>query len=200
MEIDVDVKNTGATKVVNGFETRQTVITITLREKGRTLEQSGGMVSTADMWLAPSIPAMKEVADFDLRYAQMLYGALWGASAEQMAAAMAMYPMLKEALGRMSAESAKVDGTAIMTTVTMDAVKSQDQIAQEAKASQESKPAAGSVGGLLGGLARRVAKVDNNDTAKPRVTFMTSTNEVLKVDTTVAAADVAIPAGFKEDK
>ena len=200
VEMDVDVKNTGATKVVNGFETRQTVITITLREKGRTLEQSGGMVSTADMWLAPSIPAMKEVADFDLRYAQMLYGALWGASAEQMAAAMAMYPMLKEALGRMSAESAKVDGTAIMTTVTMDAVKSQDQIAQEAKASQESKPAAGSVGGLLGGLARRVTKVDNNDAAKPRVTFMTSTNEVLKVDTTVAAADVAIPAGFKEDK
>ncbi len=49
---------------------------------------------------------------------------------------MAMYPMLKEALGRMSAESAKVDGTAIMTTVTMDAVKSQDQIAQEAKASR----------------------------------------------------------------
>ena len=82
----------------------------------------------------------------------------------------------------------------------MDAVKSAEQMAQEAKASEGSKPAAGSVGGLLGGLARRVAKVDNNDTAKPRVTFMTSTNEVLKVDTTVAAADVAIPAGFKEDK
>jgi hypothetical protein len=200
VEVDVDTRTTGATKVVNGFETRQVVTTITLREKGKTLDQGGGMVATADMWLAPTIAAMKEVADFDLRYAQMLYGGLWGASAEQMAAAMAMYPMLKEALGRMSAESAKVDGTAIVTTVTMDAVKSQDQIAQEAKASAESKPAAGGVGGLLGGLARRVAKVDNNDAAKPRVTFMTSTNEVLKVDTTVADADVAIPAGFKEDR
>lgn len=200
IEVDVDVKTTGATKAINGFETRQVVTTITLREKGKTLEEAGGMVATADMWLAPTIAAMKEVADFDQRYAQMLYGGLSGASAEQMAAAMAMYPMLKEALGRMSAESAKVDGTAIVTTVTMDAVKSQDQIAQEAKASAESKPAAGGVGGLLGGLARRVAKVDNNDAAKPRVTFMTSTNEVLEVDTTVADADVAIPAGFKEDK
>jgi len=198
-EIDVDTRNTGATKVINGFETRQVVMTITIREKGKTLEQGGGMVTTTDMWLAPAIAAMKEVADFDQRYAQTLYGGLSGASAEQMAAAMAMYPMMKQALGRMNSENAKVDGTAIMTTVTMDAVKSQDQIAGEAKAREDSKPASGSVGGLLGGLARRAVKKDD-EAAGPRTTFMTSTNEVLKVDTTVAAADLEIPAGFKENK
>ena len=75
-------------------------MTITLREKGKTLEQGGGMVMTSDMWLAPKIAAMKEIADFDLRYAQKLYGGMFaGASAEQMAAAMAMYPMMKEAMG-----------------------------------------------------------------------------------------------------
>ena len=45
-----------------------------MREKGKTLEQSGGLVMTSDMWLAPKIAAMKEVADFDLRYAQKLAG------------------------------------------------------------------------------------------------------------------------------
>ena len=45
-------------------------MTITVREKGKTLEQSGGMVLTSDMWLAPKIAAMKEIADFDVRYAQ----------------------------------------------------------------------------------------------------------------------------------
>jgi hypothetical protein len=71
MEVDVDIKNTGETKAINGFDTHQVIMTITLREKGKTLEQ-GGMVTTTDMWLAPKIAAMKEIADFDVRYAQAL--------------------------------------------------------------------------------------------------------------------------------
>src|SRR5438105_2548406 len=85
VEIDVDVKNTGQNKVINGFDTRQVVTTITLREKGKTLEQGGGMVTTADTWLAPKIAAMKEIVDFDVRYAQKLYGGMIaGVSAEQL--------------------------------------------------------------------------------------------------------------------
>ena len=74
IEVDFDIKNTGQKKTINGFDTHEVVMTITVREKGKTLEQSGGMVLTSDMWLAPTIAAMKEVADFDMRYAQKLYG------------------------------------------------------------------------------------------------------------------------------
>ena len=70
VEVDFDVKNTGQKKAINGFDTHQVVMTITVREKGKTLEQSGGLVMTSDMWLAPKIAAMKEIADFDMRYAQ----------------------------------------------------------------------------------------------------------------------------------
>jgi hypothetical protein len=195
VEVDFDVKNTGQAKTINGFNTRQSVVTITVREKGKTLEQGGGLVMTSDMWMAPDQPAMKEVADFDRRYAAKLYGSLTGVSADQMAAAIALYPMLRQAIGKMNAEGAKVEGTAIMTTLTFDAVKSADQ--QTADAKQESKPGGG-VGGMLGGLARRVRK--NDDEAKPRTTFMTSTVEVLSVSTDVPAAAVAIPDGFKESK
>ena len=38
------------------------------------------------------------------------------------------------------------------------------------------------------------------DAGKARATFMTISSEVLKVVTDVAAADVAVPAGFKENK
>ena len=108
VEIDFDIKNTGQKKTINGFDTHEAVMTITVREKGKTLEESGGMVLTSDMWLAPKMPAMKEIADFDLRYAQKLYGPMIaGASAEQMAAAMAMYPMMKQAMGRMTTEGGK---------------------------------------------------------------------------------------------
>jgi hypothetical protein len=205
VEVDFDVKNTGVKKTINGFDTHQAVMTITVREKGKTLDQSGGLVMTSDMWLAPKMPSMKEIADFDARYAQKLYGTmLAGVSAEQMAAAMAMYPMMKQALGKMSTEGGKLDGTPIQTTITMDAVKSEQQIAEEAKASSnDTKSAAsGGVGGLLGGFAKKVAakKMGGDDANKPRATFMTMTTEVLKVVTDVSPADVAVPAGFKEGR
>ncbi|MBW8868138.1 MAG: hypothetical protein JF610_12560 [Acidobacteria bacterium] len=213
MEVDFDVKNTGQKKTINGFDTHEAIMTITVREKGKTLEQSGGMVITSDLWLVPTIKAMKEVADFDIRYAQKLYGSMiGGVSAQQMAAAMAAYPMLKQGLTKMSAEGSKMDGTAIQTTTTMDAVKSAEQMQQEAKSStstqddNDAKPQGGVSGAVGGFLARRMKKnaddsnKDGGSKDKTHATFMTTTHEVLKVGTDVTPADLAIPAGFKETR
>jgi len=160
---------------------------------------------TTDMWLTSSIAAMKDVAAFDMKYAQKLYGPVFAeVSAEQMATAMAMYPMLKPAISKMSAEGGKINGTAILTTVTMDAVKSEEQMAQEAKqtdtSSDKSKTPPPGVGSLLSSFAKRSAakKAGGDDAPKARATFMTTTTEVMKVVTDVSAADVAIPTGYKE--
>ena len=143
-EVDFSLKNTGEKKTINGFNTQQAVMTVTVREKGKTLEQGGGMVLKSDMWLAPTIAAMKEVADFDLKYAQKLYGStVAGVSADQMAAAMAMYPMMKDAVAKMNAEGGNIEGTAIQTVTTMEAVPSAEQAAQESEAKAESKPSGG---------------------------------------------------------
>ena len=199
IEIDVDIRNTGEKKAINAFDTHQVIMTITLREKGKTLAEGGGLVATTDMWLVPKIAAMQEIADFDLRYAQQLYGGMFaGVSAEQMAAAMALYPMMKQAISRMTTEGAKLDGTAILTTVTMDAVKSEAEMAEQTTSAEE-KPAAG-LGGLLGGLAKKAAAKKGDAGSKARTTFLTSTNEVLKVATTITPADVAVPPGFRENK
>jgi hypothetical protein len=211
MEVDFDVKNTGAKKDINGFSTTQSIMTITVREKGKTLKESGGMVLTSDMWLTPSIPALKEIADFHMKYAQKLYGPMVeGASPQEMASAMAMYPMMKPALEKMAAEGQKLQGTAVLTTTTMDAVKSAEQVAAEASSGSESQASSGgaaptSVGGLLGGFGRRMAQKKNNDQAaaagpKDRATVLTTTSETLKVSTTVSAEEVAVPAGFKESR
>jgi hypothetical protein len=201
VEVDFDVKDTGEKKAINGFDTHQVVMTITVREKGKTLEQGGGLVLTSDMWLAPKIAAMQEVAAFDLKYAQKLYGPMVaGVTASQMAMLMATYPMIKDAMAKMRAEGGKLDGTAIQTTVTTDAVKSAEQIAQESKAAAESKPTGGGLSGRFGGMIARKIGPKTDDAAKPRTTFMTMNTEVLKVATTVAPEDVAVPAGFKESK
>ena len=201
MEIDLDVRKTGQSRTINGFTTNQVLVIVTVREKGKTLEQSGGLQITTDMWMAPQMAAMKEITDFQMQYAQKLYGPmLQGASPQDMAAATALYPMLKPALEKMNAEKSKVEGTAILKTVKVEGVKSAEQRAQEQKQSEDgAKPSiSGGVGGLLGGLGRRAVQQKVQGDPQARSTVMTTTSEVLKIATDVSTADVAIPAGFKQ--
>ena len=201
MEIDLDVRKTGQSRTINGFATNQVVVTVTVREKGKTLDQSGGLQIITDMWMAPPMPAMKEIVDFQMQYAQKLYGPMIaGASPQDMAAAAALYPMLKPALERMNAEKSKLEGTAILTTVKVEGVKSAEQFAQEQKQREESNKlgVSGGVGGLIGGLGRRAVQQKVQGDVQPRATVMTTTSEVLKIVTDVTAADVEIPAGFKQ--
>ena len=205
MEVDFDVKNTGQTKTINGFDTRQVVATITVREKGKQIQESGGIVMTVDTWLTKAV-SLKEIADFDRRYYEKLAGPISAVDAQQMATAMAMFPGLKEAQARLSRED--FGGTAIQTTTTTDAVKSAEQMKQQpaggstAGSDEKSNPL--TVGGALGGfMRRRQQNQEKEAAAKPnadasRATIMTINNEVLKITPNVTAAEVAMPAGFKE--
>ncbi len=202
-EIDFDMKNTGVSKAINGFNTTQTVVTITVREKGKTLNDSGGMVMTTDLWNAPNAPSTRDLAEFDMKYAQKLYGPMVvGASAQDMAMAMAMYPQIKPALDKMRAEGTKVEGTAILTDVKMEAVPP-GTANQTAAAPAPAEPARKGFGGMLGGLKKMAEQADknSNSNAKPeRAIIMTTSVEMLKLTTAVDAAAVAIPAGFTEKK
>jgi hypothetical protein len=201
MEIDFDIKNTGQTKAISGYDTRQVVATITVREKGKNIEESGGVVMTVDTWLTKAV-SLKEIVDFERRYYEKLAGPISAVDAQQMAAAMAMFPGLKEAFARLSRED--FDGTAIQTTTTIDAVKSPEQMKQQTAAPGDTeKPNPLSVGGAIGGFMRRRQQQQQEQQAAAggnpaRSTFMTINNEVLKIATNVTAADVAMPAGFKE--
>jgi len=197
-EVDFEVTNTDETKALNGFTTRRALMTVAVREKGQTLDQNGGLMLTTELWLAPRIPEMNELQAFEVRYAQQLYGPMIaGASPQDMAAALAVYPQVKPALERMATEAKKLEGTPILTVVTADAVKSAAQLAQEQQTDASASPGnARSVSGLVGGLARRAVKKE--EPPKARATFMTTSTEVLKISADVAAADVALPAGFKE--
>ena len=199
MDVDFDIKNTGQTRTINGFDTRQVVATITVREKGKKIEESGGVVMTVDTWLTKQA-SLKEIVDFDRRYYEKLAGPISAVDAQQMATAMAMFPGLKEAFTRLSRED--FGGTAIQSTTTVDAVKSPEQMQQQASSGGSGASNPLSVGGAIGGFMRR--RQQKQDEAKPdanpaRATFMTMNNEVLKIVPNVTAADVALPAGFKQD-
>jgi hypothetical protein len=192
-EVDFSVKETGQKKQLAGYDTHEVIMTVTVREKGKTLEDGGGLVMNVDSWLGPQIPALKELAEFDLKYWRQLQGPdAMGMSAEQMAMVVAMYPAFKQAADRMQKESPKLQGTPLASTTTVEGVKSKEEAAQQ---SSESAPK--SIGGLGGMLARKMAKKDENANAT-RATIFTAEHEVQDVQTSVAGSDLDIPAGFKQ--
>src|SRR5262245_8412029 len=114
--VDVSIKESGQKKKINGYDSREVVTTITIHEKNKKAED-GSMVMTSSLWLAPRIAAMKELENFDRRYAQKLLLPFAADMALQMAPAMAMYPGLKEGMGKLETEKVNMDGTPVLTVV-----------------------------------------------------------------------------------
>ena len=201
-EVDFDVKNTSETRTINSFATTRSVVTVTVREKGKTLDQSGGLVMTTDMWMTPNAPSTKDLTDFDMRYAQKLYGPMVaGASAQDMAMAMAMYPQMKPALDKMRAEGGKLSGTAILTDVKMESVPPGTANQTAAAPPPPEEPKKRGLGGMLGGLKKMAENAEKGNSSKAeRAVIMTTSIEMLKLTTDVDAASVALPAGFTPAK
>src|SRR5215471_913155 len=101
-EVDFDVKYTGQKKQIAGYDVHETIATVTVREKGKKVDESGGLIMTNDMWLGPQIPQLKENADFEMRYWKQLQGAQLGGdlTPEQAAAIVKMFPLISKASER----------------------------------------------------------------------------------------------------
>jgi len=196
-EVDFTVKQTGQSKTIAGLSARESVATIAVREKGKRLED-GGFVLDVALWMTTEGEALSELAAFRQRYAQKLLGLDPAQAQADMRQAMAMYPQMQKALERFRVEAAKLQGTPLSTVMTFQVVASPQS---EPSADRNDAPPT-SVGGLLGGLGRRIGRGKAAEPAAGgtpgRSTVMTSTTETLQLGTSVAAGDMALPAGFKE--
>jgi hypothetical protein len=184
-EVDFDIKETGEKQTINGFNTKQVIVKAIVREKGKKLEQSGGAVLTADMWMGPKIAAMREINTFNEKYFKQLYGDPV-AEMQQMAVLMATQPTFAKAMKEFGKKRSAFEGEPIRTTLVFEAVAAPGQQAQE----EES-------GGVMGGLLNRAMKKRQGGNSEPgRSKLFESTTELLSA--TADAGDVGIPAGFKQ--
>jgi hypothetical protein len=130
---DVAVKNTGVTKVVNGLNAQEQVITMTMKITDPSAPATDGVnsmsyVVTTDAWIAPDPPEVKEIQDFDIRMGKkMMEGVDVKAFAEQMQsngnAGMGMIlgnkPGASDAMAQMGKEMAKLKGTRVLEVTSM---------------------------------------------------------------------------------
>jgi hypothetical protein len=87
--------------------------------------------------------------------------------------------------------------------MTMEAVppKSEQGSGEQAQAQPAEQPKPRGLGGMLGGFAKKAVTKKEEPSSKPQTaTIFTSSIEMLKLTTDVAAETMAIPAGFKEAK
>lgn len=197
-EVEVDVKPTGKKETINGFDAKQTIVTITIHEKGKKLEQAGGSVLTADMFLAPRIAAVRETEDFERRYITKLWGDA-GLDLRSMTAVLASAPELSKAMKKL--KDTKIEGTSVRTALTFDVVPD-PRVKQDEEGASSADTAMKAIGGLMNRMKRKKAEEPAETTAaekKPNMLF-SSKSEVLSASNTATADDVAIPAGFKQTK
>jgi hypothetical protein len=189
IEIDVNVQETDQRKSIAGHSARQVILTLTLRQKGKTLDEGGGIVMANDLWIAPSVAALDEVAAFQAKYAQAIFGSAVAVDPRQASGISALIPAFGALASRLAEEGRKLQGTTLASATVIETVKSEADM----KAAAEQ----GGGGGIGGALASRLMRRGNQ---QARSKTMTMTHEVLSVDATVTAEDVQLPAGFKEKK
>jgi len=192
MEIEIDVKKTGQQKSLAGYPCDQVILTLTMHEKGKTVEQGGGMTMVADMWMAPKVAAMQDNLAFETRYMQKLYGPEAVNAARDLAQAMAMYPNMKPAMARLQQEGSKLDGTPLLTTMTMSGAGS-----PEGESAGGGQTGGGGMAGALGGMFGKKKPAAEPSGGGKAATLLTTVTEVLSIGPS-DAQDVEIPAGFRQ--
>jgi hypothetical protein len=190
-EVDFDVRETGEKQTIAGYQTRQVIVTTTVREKGKKLEQSGGAVLTADMWMGPKIPAMRELIAFNQKYFKQLYGDAT-AEMQQMAVLMATNPTFGKAMKEFAKKRTAFEGDAVRTTLTFESVAAPGQ---QAEAEQQDSSPSGVMGGLLRNAMKKRQEKKGEAATPGRSKLFDSTTELLAASNN--AGDVSIPAGFK---
>jgi hypothetical protein len=137
---DMKVNNTGATKVVNGLEAQEQIITMNMKVTATnppaqpadpSAPTSMDYTITTDTWVAPDPPEIKEIADFDLRFGEKLMQGVdmkefadqfkhmqAGANAAS-AQLLGGQPGASDAMAQMAKEMAKLKGTRVLETTSM---------------------------------------------------------------------------------
>jgi hypothetical protein len=212
----VSANATGQTKMVQGLNAKEMIVTMTAEGTDQKSGKSGSMDIVSDAWLAP-VPGYEEVKAFHQKLAAKM-GYVFGSGMGQM-------PLMRADVGKgfeeVAKEMGKLDGVPVETTVKMgatgdgsqDTAQTQQQANSQQQPSAPNSPAAalGRLAGIggLGGFGRNKKKSDDPQQPPPdQPRQQGGTNSTSLIETTsqmsgfssgpVDASKFEVPAGFKQ--
>ena len=131
MKFDIKIKDTGATKNINGIPTHEMIMTMTMEGTDQKSGARGGMDITTDSWIAPKVAGYEEVREFYRRMAEKL-GWVPGAGG------MLNRPDIAKGMAEIYKEGSKLDGIPVLQVVRMGG--NAEAMAQNGEGSSGDKP------------------------------------------------------------
>src|SRR5205823_6629078 len=103
-DFKVDIKSTGQSKQVNGYEAKEMLVTMQMDATDEKTGKKGGMQILSSMWVAPSVRGYEEIREFHKKMATKL---AWTPGASSM---MGARPDMARGMANVYKEAAKLDG------------------------------------------------------------------------------------------
>ena len=223
MQFSVDVKPTGATRNISGFDTKETIVTLKAEFVNKKKpEEKGSFDSVMDLWLAPSISGYDEVKNFQMRLAQKLFWNPMGGLAGAMMAGQT------KSLNEMAKEMSKLNGIPVYQVIRLGAMSvpqgaegQQEPQAQQQQQQQQPPSVSEAIGRKLGGFGGlgRLGRKKTEEQQQPQqqqpaqqpqqqqtaqagprtASFMELTTELTGFSSApVDTSKFEVPAGFKK--
>jgi len=210
------VKETGATKQIDGRDAKEAVMTLSMDGAANDGSNAkGSMALASDMWLIPDAPGYEEVRNFNVRMAKELAidvdaGAMMGMLTSQ--------PGASQALADMKKEMSKLSGIPVRQNMRMGMTANGEPLPPpsaadtEASASNQPAPNAGgqSKGGFggLGALMKRKLNQNSDSSASGSSGSGNGSSSAILLETATQRTNFSAdpvdtssfepPAGFKQ--
>jgi len=217
MHFKVSANATGQTRQIGGVETKEMLLKMVMEGTDQQSGQTGAMVITTDMWMAPKAPGYQEVTDFYRRMAEKL---AWTPGAGMFSMGR---PDVSKGMTEVYKEMAKMDGMPVLQEVKMAGEgqpagqpppegQAHPQPQPQSQPQAEPAPSIGSaLGSALGGRFGRFGKKkkdagqtssEGQSTAAPvgaPGSLLEMTTELSNFSSAaVDASRFEVPAGFKQ--
>ncbi|HTM47377.1 MAG TPA: hypothetical protein VL285_01770 [Bryobacteraceae bacterium] len=224
MDLKVDIKETGQTRQIAGYNARQVILSMKLEGTDQKTGQKGAMIVTNDMWLAPAVAGYEEIQEFHKKMAMKM---AWTPGASAMAAGIGAD--MSRGMAGIAKEAAKMEGIPLLQVMKMTPTADGQPVTassgaegqapppqqSQAKSKPETPSLTGALAGRLGGFggfgrkkkAAEPAKEEpKQEAAAPAAasspgepaTLMEMTTEMSGLSRTADESKFAIPAGFKK--
>jgi len=213
MNFTVSADKTGKTQQISGYDAKELILKMEMQATDQQSGQSGSMLITTDMWIAPEVSGYGEVRAFYRRMAEKI---AWTPGGNMFMTR----PDVGKGMAEVSKEVAKLDGMPVLQYVTMGGAGQpgaapsggQAPAASSDQSQPQSKPSlGGALGGALGGhfgLGRKKTTQSDDQAASQSGNGSGSAgnSSLLEMKTemsgfssnAVDSAQFAVPAGFKK--
>lgn len=224
----VSVNETGQTKSISGFDTKEVVLRIEMESQDPKSGQKGSMVVTTDMWMAPKVAGYDEITNFYKRMSEKIAWTPGGGMLSMGGSDMA------KAMSEVMKEGSKLNGMPIYQVVKMGAAGQpgaqggtpaegqQQPQQQQPQATAERPSLGGALGGALGGrlggfggFGRKKKKQQQEEQPQPQQQAQAAPAQQGQADASgslmemttqtsnfsseaVDASKFEVPAGFKQ--